>query len=307
MTASPLLLLMACQHSAAEPNPSTQTLTVDQTTLSPQQWIRERWNAARADYRWDPPSPKDQSAIAQTVVELVQDAQNCDTPTKSRVALKLEQYGFSVDTFNNGSDHFWFIYEAKDGKGYGAVAIRCGEANEVVLQAPHAIFDQWTGAIVRDQFVDGSFRMAMWNTTHRYRATSHSDRNGSHHPADVAHNHDTVFHQVSLQLMTLPSLRIAQVHGFSQRNEWEIILSLGSADVQAEQLAAQLKPLSSSIGLYGSTASVLGATTNALVQSMSKSDQGRFVHIELNKELRSELKTNTAQQQILTKALKQPW
>ena len=258
MTASPLLLLMACQHSAAEPNPSTQTLTVDQTTLSPQQWIRERWNAARADYRWDPPSPKDQSAIAQTVVELVQDAQNCDTPTKSRVALKLEQYGFSVDTFNNGSDHFWFIYEAKDGKGYGAVAIRCGEANEVVLQAPHAIFDQWTGAIVRDQFVDGSFR-------------------------------------------------IAQVHGFSQKNEWEIILSLGSADVQAEQLAAQLKPLSSSIGLYGSTASVLGATTNALVQSMSKSDQGRFVHIELNKELRSELKTNTAQQQILTKALKQPW
>ena len=41
------------------------------------------------------------------------------------------------------------------------MAIRCSEANSGA-QAPHAIFDQWTGAIVRDQ--RGRPYVAMWNT-----------------------------------------------------------------------------------------------------------------------------------------------
>ena len=304
---SPFLLLMACQHSAAEPTPPAQTPSMQEDQASAKQWIRERWNSARADHQWAPPSPIEQTAIANIVFKLVQEAQNCDTPMASKASLELKKYGFTVDAFSDGSDQFWFIYEAQNGRGHGALAIRCGEATEVVLQAPHAIFDQWTGAIVRDLFADNPFRMAMWNTTHRYRAHPHSSKTDEHHPADVAHNADSVFHQVSLELMNHPTLRIAQIHGFSQQNDWEIILSLGTADAQAEQLAIQLTPLSSSIGLYGTTASALGATTNVLAKSFPSTEHGRFVHIELNKALRTELKSNSPQQKIFSQALKQQW
>ena len=70
-----------------------------------------------------------------------------DTPMASEASLKLKEYGFTVDAFSNGSDQFWFIYEAQNGRGHGALAIRCGEATEVVLQAPHAILINGLGPL----------------------------------------------------------------------------------------------------------------------------------------------------------------
>ena len=308
MKSSILMMLMACQHSSAEPQSPPQSLkSSSNQSVSAKTWIRERWNAARADHQWHPPSPKAQTDIAQAIHKLLLAAPDCHTQTAQQMATHLEVHGLKIDTFHSDTDKFWFIYEPQKGKGHGAIAIRCGKASDIVLQAPHAIYDQWTGAIVRDLFASHPFRMAMWNTTHRYKANQGTDKDQADHPADVAHNRDSVFHQVSLQLLLNTPLRFAQFHGFAQDSDWEIILSLGAEDAQATQLASRLKPLSEAVGLYGSTASILGATTNVLAKAVSTEERGRFVHIELNKALRETLKADSAKKQTLAEALKQPW
>ena len=204
----------------------------------------------------------------------------------------LEVHGLKIDAFHSDTDKFWFIYEPQKAKATVPLPFDVVK-HQTLCFKPHAIYDQWTGAIVRD-LASHPFRMAMWNTTHRYKANQGTDKDQADHPADVAHNRDSVFHQVSLQLLLDTPLRFAQFHGFAQDSDWEIILSLGAEDAQANQLASTLKPLSEAVGLYGSTASILGATTNVLAKAVSTEEKGRFVHIELNKALRETLKSDSA-------------
>ena len=310
MTESMFILMLACHHGSAEPPPAAEApiqQRPERADMPANTWIRERWNLARADHQWQPPSPIAQSAIAMAIHKLVLAAQSCDAQMASSVAQELRAHGLQMDQFRSESTSFWLVYEDQNGRGHGVYAIRCGAAIEVALQAPHAIYDQWTGAIVRDLFAKQPFRLAMWNTTHRYRATQEEDKDKAEHPADVAHNRDSVFHQVSQTLLLNTTLRFAQLHGFAQDNGFDVILSFGTEKSQPEQLAQHLAPLSGRIGLYGSTASILGATTNVLAKSISEEAHGRFVHIELNKEIRESLKSDGAQQNILAEALKATW
>lgn len=293
------LFIHGCMFGFADP-PQEQKVTEN---ITQQEWIRGHWNNARADYKWRMPTPESQVAISLIITELLSHAETCDTTALHLAQKELKEHHLIVESHQNKAETLWLIHEETP-MGIGLIAIRCGKANPIILQAPHSIHDLWTGAIVRTLFISMPFRMAMWNTVHRYRSAEGEHKQDSEHPADVSHNRDTVFHQLgAMALNNNHDWRVAQLHGFEQDVPWDMIISHGTKQYQPEQFAKSLKSQDFSIGQYGKDATSLGGTQNILAQDLNPHSKGRFLHIEMSLPLREQLRTDESLQQALGKGL----
>jgi hypothetical protein len=302
-----LLFFLGCMFGFADPPQEhnvTEKVTENITeNITQQEWIRGHWNNARADYQWRMPNPESQVAISLTITELLSHAESCDTAALIQAQKELKEHHLFVEIHQENTETLWLIHEEKP-MGIGLIAIRCGKAKPVILQAPHAIHDLWTGAIVRTLFVSTPFRMAMWNTVHRYRSTEGEQKKDTEHPADVSHNRDTVFHQLGSMVLNLnDEWRVAQLHGFEQDVPWDMIISHGTKKYQPEHFAESLKDQPYSIGQYGKDAITLGGTQNILAQDLNPHSEGRFLHIEMSLSLREQLRTDESLQKTLGKGL----
>jgi hypothetical protein len=156
---------------------------------------------------------------------------------------------------------------------------------ELIVQAPHSHFDLRTGDLARDALLAAPIRGAMWNTTHRYRATPDERPEDPVHPADVCDQPASAFQAWSLAAAAARPARVVQLHGFAQ-GPAAAVLSSGDADRPPVHLTdAVAAALGEPIAVYGVDTATLGGARNVLASALP----GRFLHLELAPHARARL------------------
>lgn len=253
-------------------------------------WIRDAaktWHAEAA-YR-SPTQPMREAAL--TGMTLLADAiDDCAQHELDLVATALEPAAMSLALHRTGDQRIVVVWD-RDNRGAGWSMWRCGAADEVLVQAPHAFFDLQTGTIVRRAFLHGTARGATFNTVHRYRAHPDEVPEDELHPADSTRQPASMLHTVALAWMShRPQLRAMQLHGFGAGTApTDAVLSTGSAEVpprRAQDTLAEV--LDVKAAAYGDDLKRLGARTNVLGRALARTP-GRFLHVELARDLRRRL------------------
>jgi len=189
-----------------------------------------------------------------------------------------------------------FLWE-RSGSG-GLYVIRLGEAENILLQAPHSFFDLGTGQLVSTMFENGPFRAAFFNTTHRYGKAGLAPEERPADPPDLAHLSDTRFQAATLGASeAYRDLTVIQLHGFRSRDGEAAVVTTGSALQPAHlltELRTLLTELMGEIGpiLTGSARPELAAKRNA--QGRLLSSRSQFFHVELSKPARDALLSDSA-------------
>lgn len=177
-------------------------------------------------------------------------------------------------------------------RGGGAYVLRVGSPSTFVVQAPHTFFDEGTLPLACNLFQRSRARALFINTTHRYKSAAES--RGGEHPADVAHAGDTLFLAMTEGLLeAMPAVDVIQLHGFQNREaSARAVVSSGERRPGSPLVARARESFEAVVGprimAYPEDTAELGATTNVEGLATRRSG-GRFLHIEMDGELRRSL------------------
>lgn len=187
--------------------------------------------------------------------------------------------------------------------GRGLVAVRLGRrVPPLVLVSPHGWFDLNTGRMASDWFDDGFARVLVINTAHRYGGTEGERRDD----ADVAHRIDTAFQAMVLGASdAVPDPLVVEVHGFSERHgDFTSVVSDGET-LQPDRIVRSVADaVSATLGgevHTGVEVPLLAATRNA--QGRALSGRARFVHLELSRDARGVLRSDSTAAKALGERL----
>jgi hypothetical protein len=180
-------------------------------------------------------------------------------------------------------------------RGRGFYLFSRDQAGPVIMM-PHRYYDLDTGKIGMDMFATGLCRAAAWNTVHRYAF----ERQNKGDPSDLADNVTSPFAAFTRSFARVhPQKLLVQVHGFSHTGrktragrEAGIILSGGGrVPVWLVPLGRDLKRyLDVDVRIYPLDVNELGGTTNVSGRILSGLGHSGFVHLEMERTLRSRLK-----------------
>lgn len=228
-------------------------------------------------------------------------------------AARLEVLRWTV-----GDAQFLVLREVKGAaRGAGAYVFRVGPPDgprELVLQAPHAYFDLYTGRIATGMFFgkrEGRRARALFvNTLQRYERGD-VDRDS---PADVCHRPEHLFSVITDRtLRALGPSTVIQLHGFGQENVppgVRAIVSAGEDRLPSTELRAIADGVSTLFGrgvrLYPTDIDRLGGTTNVQGRLAALMPDARFVHLELSKGLRERLRKTPRIRHKLARVLFEP-
>jgi hypothetical protein len=167
-------------------------------------------------------------------------------------------------------------------KGWGLYAFRSSMINNIIVEAPHPLYDEGTPAIAAQIYRALQARALLIAGAHR---DANADRS-----SDVAHHAQSIFEAVHAAITKTSSTIILQIHGFAASKHPgypQIVLSSDEAQGSEliDQLAAAFKSQGVKVGTCseGQWAALCGETN---VQSRS-SDPATFIHIELDEAMRA--------------------
>ena len=214
--------------------------------------------------------------------------------------------GFDVLSADSGQLTL-VVEQASQRAGRGFFVLRAGAP--VMLQIPHAFYDELTREIGVSVFKRGRFSAAAWNTVPRK-----FEQNGQVINADMAHLTNTYFIAFSRAFARhYPQGNIVQLHGFDQskRNSSTaasaaaiISNGSGSASPMLKKLAVDLQQKTKlNILVYPDDVRELGATTNTVAAALRDIGFTQFTHIEMSRGFRERLKRSRAWQLILVNSL----
>ena len=165
-----------------------------------------------------PPTPQEAAAYKSWVKRVALAAKlGAPMPSGAPPGFELEALSVAPD--------LWLLAERDAARrGAGAVVLRRGDANNVVIEAPHTFFDQGTLPIALVAFDSQRARGLLVNTVHRFRAAmtrAHGAEGDEDEPraavsSDVAHAERSFFldaHDALLE--TFPNATI-QLTGLSR-------------------------------------------------------------------------------------------
>jgi hypothetical protein len=176
-------------------------------------------------------------------------------------------------------------------KGWGIYAIRLDSASNIIVEAPHPLFDRNTPSIALQVYRALDARALLVAGAHR-----NANGEGS---ADVAHNTSTIFHEVHKTLSrhiasTSGNVIVLQIHGFhtSKHDGYpSVVVGFGeemqpAESVLGQQLEAAFVERGISVGLcIGDVWLDLCGERNVQAAAM---ERGVFIHIELDEEMRKD-------------------
>lgn len=220
-----------------------------------------------------------------------------DAGSLSRLPQQWFELGFDLHQQDQ-----WLVLSEIEAQGRGLFIFCHACETAVVLQAPHAFRDLNTGQLALLFMQQRPFKALALNTLPRDEG------------ADTAHfsrNYQTAFAEAVAR--TEPTTLLVQLHGFSnnKRNSEagkaaEIILSNGNRLPNRD--LAQLADCLRSAGieytyLFPQQVSELGGTGNAQAKQLRQLGSDRFVHFEMNYELRKQAVTEPETLQRLARCL----
>ncbi|RJO71934.1 MAG: hypothetical protein C4523_03735 [Myxococcales bacterium] len=278
---------------------------------------RQRPNAAKeVEMRWRnktyaPPDAARRQRIAQTFRKLLENAAALDAAKVKALDAELAGAGYQLGEYRGPEGHWLILEMTADQAGGGYYLIRTGKlAREVVLQAPHAIFDLHTDVLTKHIFAAQPVRAAFFADWLRYGEPGQEPFLGS--PWDLSHNPETLFQDLTLAAAhTLKNAVFIQIHGFAADNvddkDIDFIVSPGGRKVQnpifAQAAEALLKAYGAkAVRVYPATIRQLGGTTSIQGKAVRKLGH-TFIHIEISERKRTEMKRNPATAEALAKTL----
>lgn len=292
-----LAALLACRNgsstpaASAPPRDSQQMITAE-APREPQTLAAlatALWPGAEiGDYV--PFSNSEKQALAAAVVGLWQE--NLDNAAEILPLPETVLARYRVDAV----DLAGVVGSVTGSRGRGVYLVRVGTAHNVLLQAPHPYFDQFTEQIALSWLVESPIELAphglFAGSIHRYWQPDGKRGEREVNVADVCHNEAHEFTVVTAAVAAnQPRLTIVQLHGFGGAPaEFDIVVSSGTATPSpaATKVAAALREAGYKVGLYPIETKELGATTNA--QRRTATPLGAaFVHIELSRGVREAL------------------
>ncbi|WP_164009921.1 hypothetical protein [Pyxidicoccus trucidator] len=263
------------------------------------------WPAVK-DVKFHPTTLEERAAFTKLLPALLKAAPERKTPPAGleQVAASV---GFRLEVWEGKQDTFWVLREkAERLRGAGAYVVRTGPATEDVVQVPHPWFDRGTEDIGVGLFACAPEglrpRLFMTATAHRYHGNPGETPEDPEHPADVAHNPDHLFQEVTnLVARTLSMPRVVQLHGFGtakaaagQQRDQSMTAVVSSGTRQptawARRVSQRLvKVLGEGVRLYPEGAQVLGGTQNAQGRLLQAYECAHFLHLELSAQARKSL------------------
>jgi len=243
----------------------------------------QRWDKEVAATTWAPPSEIRRNRLAQAMAKLPSALESCDAVSVAELSELFELAGWDVELWQQPRS---LVFTEIQGTGGGMSVWRCGSTNDVVIQAPHGLYDLGTAEIAIRAFHATNARAVMLNTVHRYRAQPGETMGDRIHPADVAHRPTSLFHTWTVVwAWSVPAARVVQVHGFADKSaEAEIIVSSGRSSMPPLGATEALKPFGR-VQTWGVDAQTLGATKNVQLDALNK-DKIRAIHVELSRTAR---------------------
>ena len=270
-------------------------------------------------------------ALAELVRRLL-----AEPPAATRELFELAaRAGFTVQGWEVlGQRYLAAIEEAGRRGGGGAYVVRVGASTgtagtagtpgtpgtPVILQAPHAFHDLGTERIGLELLFAGQLwpRALFVNTVHRYLGVDGLRRRQPASPADPCHSPQHLFAvATAAALDVLPRAEVVQLHGFGDDSEEhddepgashpEAIVSGGravTATPRSQVVADRLRAaLGVEVALFPVDIARLGATTNVQGRAILARGGAEFVHIEMSRTLRDQLRRDPAARERFAAAL----
>jgi len=232
------------------------------------------------------PTDEEQAAFAQLVAAL-----GASDLVRAAQLAAQNHYGlhYYVDRNDDHAVSYLLREDKPIQKGWGLYAFRVGSASNIIIQAPHPLFDINTPSVALNIYRALDARALLIAGAHR-----DANLDGS---ADVSHNLESVFqsvHEALLQEIQAISGNavILQIHGFNSGKHDgypQVVFGFGDKAQPAEfALARKLKDAISEQGITvglctGDFWQDLCGTTN--VQAYTSND-AIFIHIELDEMMR---------------------
>lgn len=217
-----------------------------------------------------------------TVSDWVAGLQGQGAAAESPVAeLRIEQSGANILRIRDNAGD----------KGTGEFLIRQGVASEVVVEVPHAFFDQDTLPIGAQLFDNLSARALLFNTAHRY-AAGQSHRHHKHSPTDVAHASRSYFfaaHQGLLQAKR--NALVIALHGFErEQGDADIIVSDVGTAAPSACVSRELRSVfkGRKVATFAEDTMKLGGLRGVQAHH-TRSVRGRMLHLEMSRRVRRQL------------------
>lgn len=245
--------------------------------------------------------------MRKSVTVLTKAARGCDASALSATSKLLGSMGMELKRLRDGDVTYVVLRETKNvHRGAGVFALRCGVASDLVIQSPHGYFDLNTSGLGYKIFVETKARWLFQNTLHRYRGRENETPEDPDHPADVAHNPDLLFQAATKgALDARKSFLFVQFHGFDTAGRGtDIVLSDGRPRQQrmSERLEKIWKGHGWNVSVYGKHIRELGATTNIQGKAVARAN-GRFLHMEMDEEVRKALVGSKKKRRSLVESL----
>ena len=238
-------------------------------------------------------------------------ADNTTTANTNAATLDYEVILFT-DNSVSPSQQYYLLQKTATGSNYwGTYVFNAAPCREIIIQAPHPIFDSNTGNQGAYCFKNTNARLFMLAGTHRCNQTGFSACSGmttacsggvaeNFRTSDMAHNADNCFQATSNKIHDdITSAVIVQLHGFSKdASDPYAILSNGTtntpsgtdyADNLKTTLAATDGTLTFKVGHIDAWTRLIGTTNtqgryingeSTPCTNAASAATGRFVHLE---------------------------
>lgn len=273
---------------------------------------------------WPEPGPGAYAAPDQAqreaLAELVRRMLAEPPASASALAGPAEQAGFTVQGWEvEGQRYLAATEEPGRRGGGGAYVVRVGASagTPVILQAPHAFHDLGTERVALALLFAGRGwpRALFVNTVHRYLGPDGRRHRQAASPADPCHSPQHLLAvATAAALDVLPRAEVVQLHGFGEDSEDtavtvqpQAIVSGGRAALatpRSQVVAERLRgALGVEVALFPTDIGRLGGTTNVQARAILARGAAEFVHIEMSRALREQLRRDPAARERFAAAL----
>jgi hypothetical protein len=243
-----------------------------------EQQVRELTDRLGPGGPYRPPTPAERDAVVGAVAALV--ASGSDGTAEG----VLEGAGFTVGTARNaaGAEYLVARSDPASQRSWGLVALPLGRTPRLLVEVPHPNADYDTEDV-------GLAVLAAAPDAVYLQAGAH--RRADDERADVAHQEDSVFHALAVDLSTRLRVPQLQLHGFGERDGLDADVVLGGGPDDPAPPVRELADRLESAGVevcraWTQRCSELEGRTN--VQGIAAARAGLpFAHVEMSAAIRS--------------------
>ncbi len=277
---------VSTSHPGAATTPATALETINGSFRNQISNLEDKMPRANSE-GFVVPVNQEQADFAELAVSLV----GANDPARANQLAVRNNYSLTyyVDRGDDDSVNYLLRENKPIQKGWGLYAFRVDSTSNIIIEAPHPLYDRRTPSVALDIYRALDARALLIAGAHR-----NANSDGS---ADMAHTTESIFqsiHQALSQEMQARSgnVIILQIHGFhtSKHDGYpQAVFGFGekmeaTEFALAKKLEDALFERGINVGLCtGDVWQDLCGTTNAQASTMNG---GVFIHIELDEDLR---------------------